>query len=31
MPKKIEWTESEMKRMFDLRELGCTYEEIGFE
>lgn len=20
-----------MKRMFDLRELGCTYEEIGFE
>lgn len=31
MTKRIEWTESEMKRMFDLRELGCTYEEIGFE
>ena len=31
MAKKIEWTETEMKRMFDLRELGCTYKEIGFE
>ena len=27
----MEWTESEMKRMFDLRELGSTYKEIGFE
>ncbi len=31
MAKKMEWTESEMKRMFDLRELGSTYKEIGFE
>ena len=29
--KKNIFTEAQLKRMRNLRELGCTYEEIGFE